>query len=186
MFGDGAGHTGSSVTTASGATLYRDGTKIAQTDGTRKSSVDKPSGEAAYRLELHAERGAPFTLSTRNDTVWTFRSGRTDGPVVLPLWTVRFSPDVDQCNAVRAGAVHAVPVAVTPQPDADVGTPASLAVEASFDDGATWRRVPVVDGAAKFPHPRGSGFVSLRATAADSEGNTVTQTVVRAYRYGQP
>jgi DNA-directed RNA polymerase specialized sigma24 family protein len=87
--------------------------------------------------------------------------GRTDGPVALPRWTVRFSPNVDQSNAVRAGAVHAVPIVVTPQPDADTGT------------------------LAKVSPPQGNGFVSLRATAADSKGNTVTQTVVRAYRYGR-
>jgi subtilisin family serine protease len=185
MFGDGAGHTGWGSTPSS-ATLYRDGTKIGETDGTRYGTIDMPSDEGAYRLELHAERGAPYALSTRNDTVWTFRSGQTDAPVALPLWTVRFSPDVDQNNAVRPGAVHAVPVTVTPQSDADVGTRARLKVEASFDDGATWRQVPVVGGAAKIPHPRGNGFVSLRATAADSDGNTVTQTVVRAYRYGRP
>ncbi|MEV4757671.1 hypothetical protein AB0J86_21515 [Micromonospora sp. NPDC049559] len=59
-----------------------------------------------------------------------------------------------------------------------------LAVEASYDDGATWNRVPVRDGAARVRHPAGAGFVSLRATAADGAGNTVRQTVVRAYRYG--
>ena len=84
-----------------------------------------------------------------------------------------------------AGAVHAVPISVTSQPDADTGKLAKVTIEASFDDGATWRRVPLVDGAAKFPHPRGNGFVSPRASAADSKGNTVTQTVVRAYRYGR-
>jgi hypothetical protein len=33
-------------------------------------------------------------------------------------------------------------------------------------------------------HPAGSGYVSLRATASDTNGNTVTQTIVHAYRYG--
>lgn len=137
--------------------------------------------EAAYRLEMHSERAA--WLSTKTDIAWTFRSGQTSGQVPLPLWTVGFSPNVDQYNSVCGGVVHAVPVTVTPQAGAAVGSPASLTVEASFDDGATWRQVPVVGGAAKIPHPRGGGFVSLRATAADSAGNTVTQTVIRAYRH---
>jgi hypothetical protein len=77
-----------------------------------------------------------------------------------------------------------VPISVTPQPGSDAGTLASVTVEASFDDGATWRRVPVVGGAMKIQHPRGNGFVSLRTSVTDSDGNTMSQTVVRAYRYG--
>jgi subtilisin family serine protease len=184
-FGDGAGHAGNTMVAASSATLFRDGAKIGDTDGGRYGTIGMPPDEAQYRLELHTERGAPFTLSTRTDTAWTFRSGHTEGPVALPLWTVRFSPDVDRYNALPAGGVHAVPITVTPQANADVGTLASVTVEASFDDGATWCRVPVVGGVAKVPHPRGNGFVSLRATAADHDGNTVTQTVVHAYRYGR-
>jgi hypothetical protein len=53
----------------------------------------------------------------------------------------------------------------------------------SFDDGATWKPVRLKDDAALVPLPGGEGFVSLRATAADSDGNTVEQTVIRAYRY---
>jgi hypothetical protein len=30
--------------------------------------------------------------------------------------------------------------------------------------------------------PGGTGFASLRATAADASGNAVTETVIRAYR----
>jgi hypothetical protein len=53
----------------------------------------------------------------------------------------------------------------------------SLQAYASFDDGATW--VPV-----KSLVPAGGkagGFVSLRVVA-DVGGNTVDQTVLRAYR----
>lgn len=53
----------------------------------------------------------------------------------------------------------------------------------SYDDGATWVVAPVVKGAAVVRHPQGQGFVSLRATASDTAGNTVTQTVIHAYRY---
>jgi hypothetical protein len=181
MYGDSAGRGGYSDVTASSATLFRDGVTVGETDGTRLTSIGVPAGEAAYRLEMHSERDA--ALSTRTDVAWTFRSGQTSGQVPLPLWTVRFSPNVDRYNAVRGGVLHAVPVTVVAQPGAAVGSPASLTVEASFDDGATWRQVPVAGGAAKIRHPRGDGFVSLRATAADSAGNTVTQTVIRAYRH---
>ncbi|MGI5519881.1 hypothetical protein ACQEUX_02860 [Micromonospora sp. CA-259024] len=75
-------------------------------------------------------------------------------------------------------------MSITAQPGSQAGKLVSRSVEASFDDGVTWRPVPVTDGAVVVPQPVGSGFVSLRAKAADSEGNTVEQTVIRAYRYG--
>jgi hypothetical protein len=49
---------------------------------------------------------------------------------------------------------------------------------ASFDDGATWTPVSGVIP----PGGKAGGFVSLRVTARDSDGNTVDQTVLRAYR----
>ena len=35
---------------------------------------------------------------------------------------------------------------------------------------------------ATVQHPAGTGHVSLRATARDTAGNTVTQRVIQAYR----
>jgi subtilisin family serine protease len=186
MFSDSAGRVGDSVTTSASATLFRDGTKVGGTDGTALTS-DVPSGNASYRLELHAERGAPFALSTKTDIAWTFRSGHVDGgtPTALPLWAIRFAPELDRYNAAPANCLVAVPVFVTPQPGAQTGQLVSRTVEASFDDGVTWKPVQLKDGVALVRHPAGSGFVSLRATAADSDGNTVKQTIVHAYRYGQ-
>lgn len=61
-----------------------------------------------------------------------------------------------------------------------------MSVRVSYDDGGTWQTVPVrrVDGQwlAVLRHPAGAGFVSLRATATDSAGNTVDQTIIRGYR----
>jgi len=58
----------------------------------------------------------------------------------------------------------------------------------SYDDGRTWKHVVVLGplgekAVAVVPSPRGSGFVSLRASATDTAGNTVRETIVRAYRY---
>jgi subtilisin family serine protease len=63
----------------------------------------------------------------------------------------------------------------------------SLELDASYDDGVTWTSVPVLRvpgsdrGLAVLRHPRAAGFVSLRARAADGQGNTVTHTTIRAY-----
>jgi hypothetical protein len=60
-----------------------------------------------------------------------------------------------------------VPITVQQPYNAPRTTLTALTVDTSFDE---------------ITHPRGSRYVSLRAHATDSAGNTVTQTVLRAYR----
>src|SRR6185437_4895975 len=64
-------------------------------------------------------------------------------------------------------------------------TSAALAV--SFDGGKTWRPAQVTPGSAagqftaSFTAPAGA-FVTLRTTATDAAGGSVTETITRAYR----
>jgi hypothetical protein len=57
----------------------------------------------------------------------------------------------------------------------------------SFDDGASWTKAFVIrlgnGGLAFAKCPSGHGYVSLQASAADSKGNTVDETIIRAYRF---
>ncbi len=61
-------------------------------------------------------------------------------------------------------------------------------MDVSYDDGANWTRARTgcagSHGVAMIRHPDAGGFVSLRITARDTDGNTVTQTVTRAYQFG--
>jgi hypothetical protein len=60
--------------------------------------------------------------------------------------------------------------------------PKRLTVEMSYGEGKTWQRVPVTaDQVARLNHPAGATSVSLRASAAARDGNTVKQTVIRVY-----
>lgn len=186
LYGDGAGRAGDSLTETFAATLLRNGTKIGETDQPRFQSFDVPAGDARYRLELRADRGPQFELSTRTQIAWEFRSNHVNGttPAPLPLWTIRFAPKLDRHNTVPANQTIAVPVIATPQPGSPAGQLANLTVEVSYDDGTTWTRAPVRSGQARVNHPQGEGFISLRANATDNAGNAVEQTIIRAYRYG--
>jgi hypothetical protein len=86
----------------------------------------------------------------------------------------------------RAGRAFDIPVTVEGQPGVPASAVTSLCVEASYDDGVTWRPAAVRargDGwTATVRHPAGDGFVSLRASAAGAAGDTVTETIIRAYR----
>ncbi|GIJ66339.1 serine protease [Virgisporangium ochraceum] len=146
-----------------------------------------PPGDAAFTVKIDANRPAPNKLSTRVNTEWTFRSATVTGtePGYLPLSVVRFAPPLSPTNTAPAGKVWLVPVEVQRQPNSAAGRARTLTVEVSYDDGATWSRAPVVrsgqNGVVLLKHPARAGFVSLRTSSADTAGNTVKQTVIRAY-----
>lgn len=204
----------SAATIAESTTLYRNGTNIAEAprsgylldcdDALPPASTTPggpcptgltaqvPGGDSDYRIVVSAERGAPHQLSTRVHAEWTFRSGTVLGgaPHRLPLSTVRIAPDLDMNNSAPAGQAFTFPVLVEAQPDSAAGPVRALDLEVSFDDGASWQAVQSVrqkgDGhfSVTMRHPATPGYVSLRAGATDANGNTVKQTIIRAYRIG--
>jgi hypothetical protein len=99
---------------------------------------------------------------------------------------VRFHPGLDEHGVAPAGRAIKIPVTVEAQLGSPTPSTRSLAVEASFDDGATWTAVPVEKGHngafITLRSPAGPGFVSLRATAVDAGGDSVVQTIIRAYQ----
>jgi hypothetical protein len=51
----------------------------------------------------------------------------------------------------------------------------------STDGGATWTKATLTEGVATVDAPEGAETVSLRATASNTAGETVTETVHDAY-----
>jgi subtilisin family serine protease len=173
----------------SGSTvLYREGVKVGEAAQPGVGQWDVPPEPAGYRLEVDSRRGGVSELSTRISCVWTFTSEhppealKGKGGTGLPLLAVRFAPPgLDARNAVAGDAVR-IPVVVQEPFNAPEFTVAALSVAASFDDGRTWQPMPVADSSVTVTQPRGARYVSLRAQATDSAGNSVTQTIIRAYR----
>jgi len=168
--------------------LRRDGTVIAdQVDPLTDQlpPIDVPPGAARYQLDATLRRPTDvFALSTEVSARWTFRSRHTTGPEVLPLLTPRFQPALGDDNTSSA-RLMVMPIALA-RPVGAARSPITQAeVEVSFDDGATWARVPTVvlgDRAlAIFAHRRGAAFVSLRGSATDLAGNRGEVRIVRAY-----
>jgi hypothetical protein len=144
-----------------------------------------PPSEAQYVLTKKATRSPDrYQLSTDIESVWTFRSRRTqDGqPTALPLMNVRYEPALDDRNRAPAGRFE-VAFTIEHQYGARSRPVVSVAAEASYD-GKTWRRVPVrrttTGWTAVTNQPSGT-FVSLRAHAVDAVGNEVRQTIHHAY-----
>jgi hypothetical protein len=180
----GATHSGIAYQRTGPTRLFRDG-QLVGTSGTAGSFTVPPEG-ATYRLEAdHAQTVA--TVSTNVTAAWTFRSGHVPGaePAALPLMAVRFAPDLDEHNRAKSGRPFTVPVSVQRQAGASSGTLRNLTVHVSYDDGGTWRPATVTGWGSRqavvLYHPPRAGSVSLKARASDSDGNTVEQTIIRAY-----
>jgi len=188
LYGDRAGHASLIARTDSSRTaLYRNGTLVDEFPFSGLGEFPVPPEIADYRLEV-ADTRSVGDLTTKLNAAWAFRSSHTDGDqfIKLPLSAVRFTPDLDANNAAPAGRAFDIQVTVEGQPGAPDAQVTELTREVSYDDGATWSKAPLRPGedgwTATVHHPRGGGFVSLRATATDTAGNTVTQTIIHAYR----
>ncbi|MEU9506852.1 S8 family serine peptidase [Micromonospora sp. NPDC048170] len=187
LHSDAEGHPGGSIADTARTALYRDGVLVGETPDPAYGGFDVPPGAADYRLEVLSKRS--FTdLSTEVAATWTFRSRHVagDDPAALPASAIRFAPRLDANNAAPAGRSFVIPVTVQRQPGAPSARVAALTVDVSYDGGKTWQQARVRPGgqgwAATVRHPAGVGHVSLRATARDTAGNTVTQRVIQAYR----
>jgi hypothetical protein len=178
---------GMSSTAAGRVVVERAGKVIYDQPNLAANLAGLPAEEAPFRITVDLDRGAPSRLSTHVSAEWTFRSGAPTGADAtrLPLSAVRFAPPVSDTNTAPAGKLWVVPVSVQQQPGSTAGAAKTLTVDVSYDDGRTWRSVPVVrangQSVVALQHPSAAGFVSLRAASTDTADNTVKQTIIRAY-----
>jgi subtilisin family serine protease len=153
--------------------LRRDGAVVGYSD-MREGQFIAPERSGRYQLKLDAARETS-ALSTKVNTTWEF-SASADG--TLPLLEVDYTLPVDLRNSWVAGVPMPVKFTASRQAGAPKTTVRELRAYASFDDGANWVSVKSLVPPGGAP----GGYVSLRVVAEDTEGNTVDQTVLRAYR----
>ncbi|OLF09875.1 S8 family serine peptidase [Actinophytocola xanthii] len=165
--------------------LYVDGSPVPENG---RGTFAVPPRTAEYRLEVGATRSGAYELSTSVSLEWTFTSAHVpEGrATALPVSVIRYTPELDATDTAPAGRRFTVPVLVQRQPGAT--TARTLRTEVSYDDGRTWQPAHATGRGdhwrAVVNHPSRAGFVSLRTTATDHAGGSVTYTVIRAYRIG--
>jgi hypothetical protein len=181
------GRASSSSMVSEQLTLFENGTKISQTSGPFSPSIfaNVGSADADFRLDADLVRpAATFDLSTHVTASWSFHSAPAATTQILPLPSLRFAPPLDAHNRTAAAAVP-LPIHVARPIGAPTPKIATITVDASFDDGATWTPVPVAmigdDAIGIVTHAPGASFVSLRGHVVDVDGNAADQTIIRAY-----
>jgi subtilisin family serine protease len=167
-------------------TLSRDGTEIGTSPAPGFAAFAVPDGPGAYALRVTADRHVPWSVvGTHADVEWRFQDTAASG-TPLPLLVVRAIGPVDLQSRAPAGRLFPLVLKAQHQPGLPAVRLGSLRVEASYDDGLTWAVAPALwsqdTGLALLRHPATPGFVALRITAGDTAGNSVSQTVIRAYQ----
>ncbi|MFE6866744.1 serine protease [Kitasatospora sp. NPDC057692] len=185
LLADGDGHAPSAPSFDTAYTaLYRDGALVGTRSGADsaagRAAFTVPAAKASYRLAATVTRRSATGATTRVNASWTFASAAADGPAAVPVSVVRFSPELSPAGTAVAGSALRVPVTV--QGAAADGRVRTLTVSASTDGGGSWTALPVDAGAVTVPNPPAGTGVSLRAELTDTDGNTLDQTVVDAYR----
>jgi hypothetical protein len=164
--------------------LSRDGKEIGRNDVPGRGDFDVPRGTGRYTLVSDAAKTGPeWPLSVRTRAEWTFVSTPSSGRKVLPLLDVRYDLPLDDSNGAPASGMSGFVSAVHQDGAARVPV-RGLSVDVSFDDGVSWRPASVAPAGSrwKVALPAGTGYASLRTTAVDAAGNSVTETITRAYR----
>ncbi|GAA1128390.1 S8 family serine peptidase [Kribbella jejuensis] len=170
---------GASVTTA----LYQGDALLA--DGADMLSVEVPPQALPYRLVVDTKRdlpNRPYSPSTH--TEWGFTSSQADyaNLETLPLLQLDYSLPTDLSGRAKRHA----DLTVTPShlPGAvGTGKVNAATLELSYDDGVAWQPVALQRSGAGWRTKLDArpGYVSMRVTAHDTAGNSVSQTIQRAF-----
>lgn len=170
--------------------LWADDELIAETDEWPGLLAEVPA-EAELRLEQRTQVDHPeFPRSTELDTEWTFPSATTEDLQSLPMLDIRYGvQELGLLNESPRQVRLDAQVLTMDTLDGPAPAPELTSFEAwwSVDDGDTWTEAEVTlegEGAVSvaFDAPEDAEFVSLRASAAEAGGSTVTEQVIRAFR----
>ena len=170
--------------------LYQDGELVAQGDDPLFLQYWPAEEPHRYRLVYATHRANGFwQRSTSTETAWEFTSARpTADHEVLPLLSVDYDLPLSERATAPAGAPFSFGLRFTMPPEVEAAPVVRMTVDISWDGGATWRPAELhgcppagrQTCTARVVN-RAAGTASLRVTAEDAVGRTVSQTVVDAY-----
>ncbi|MET8078945.1 hypothetical protein [Streptomyces sp. NPDC005303] len=191
-FGDADGHQGydsralsAYKVTGEDGVVYADGSGIDSSHSLSSSAL--PAKEQSYTLRQTLHRRVPYArLATDLSDEWTFRSSSTSTGTSnreLPLIDAQVKvSDLDASGRAAAGTVQVSATTTTRGVDAATANTRVTGLSASTDGGTTWTDLPLAaDGSAPYAVPASAAYVTLRVTAVDDRGGSLTRTLVRAF-----
>ncbi|MET9478533.1 S8 family serine peptidase [Streptomyces sp. NPDC002922] len=170
--------------------LYQGDTLLGEFGGDYVSVEGLSPERLPYRLVSENSRGIwtnPYSTSTR--TEWGFTSAANEPgtfAAAVPLIQLDYKVDIDTAGKARRNADLTVTPSHVPFP----GGPSSKAigdvtVDVSYDDGATWHKAALNhlgdSWKTALNAPANARYVTLRTTAHDDQGNSITQSITRAF-----
>ncbi|MFE3036320.1 hypothetical protein ACFXKY_32290 [Streptomyces canus] len=191
-FGDADGHQGYDYrsrsaykVTGEDGVVYADGSGSDPSHSLTSSAL--PAKEQSYTLQQTLHRRVPYArLATDVRNTWTFRSSSTSAGTSdreLPLIDTQVKvSDLDPFGRAAAGNVRVSATATTRGVDAATAHTRVTGLAASPDGGTTWTDLPLAaDGSAQYAVPASAAYLTLRVTAFDDRGGSLTRTLVRAF-----
>jgi hypothetical protein len=147
------------------------------------------SGGGRYKLVIDGTRTAgSWPLAPKVHAEWVLRSASTnpDRRTAADLLDLGFDRPLNQYDAASADGPVNGSVVVTHQGGAAQPGIKQVTVDVTYDDGKTWHSATVTRHGAKWSIgiPAGGtagGFATVRASATDSRGTTLSETLTRAY-----
>ncbi|WP_327352497.1 S8 family peptidase [Streptomyces sp. NBC_01304] len=192
MWSDG-GHDGipGSFGDIGGLVLRRDGEQIGES-GYPSGAFEVPAEEATYELEQRIEKiGSPAKVWQRSSavqTIWKFRSKLDESQFSQGLGILfpRYTLPEDGLKTLEAKDGLKIGLTVKGHAGYAPGAIKSAKLSYSYDEGQTWTEAAISgsgkERTATVNHAGASGKqVWLKTELTDENGNSVTQTVVRAY-----
>ncbi|TCO32788.1 subtilase family protein [Kribbella steppae] len=173
-----------------GTELLADGVSLGEYGFYGQGYWDVPAAATNFELVydlIRWQRGdykweSPTTAETR----WKWNSSAVDAGKPLPLLFPDYDLPVDLND--RAPRVRAFPITITAESGHwyQAGRFTKARVWTSYDDGATWTQVPVLNLGTKVvalaDNTKATDFVTLKVELTDSNHKSVTQTLNRFYK----
>ncbi|MCX5086061.1 S8 family serine peptidase [Streptomyces sp. NBC_00401] len=151
---------------------------------------DVPADDASYDLSLHTFKQSfgAWNRSPETQTTWSFRSHLEENVYSqgIPLLFPQYALPQDDLKTLPATDGQRITLTATGHAGYTPGKLTSAKLSYSYDGGATWTEAPTAERDGKWSatvnHAGASGKpVTLKAQLTDANGNSVEQTVTRAY-----
>jgi hypothetical protein len=201
----GTGYTGGRKAGVTGSyAIYQNGVRIAHGNPARQVSPVQVSGRpSVIRFTLTARRDRPLTrLSVASSTTWTWHTRRQPAATVPPAWLCgqtssrrcAIQPMMTLDYHVAGLALNGTTTAGRQAIGLDAGhiqlggqaRITRVSARVSFTSGRSWQQATVTAlGRGQFRitfTARAGAYVTLRTVATDAAGNSVTETIQRAYQ----